>query len=343
VQSTVDFDELSRVAPSRRIAPPIIAGLLLMLAIALPWPLSVYLHNPRTLRTWLTEIDRHGASIPSHAPIYAYVVLFPNLLPWLPIFIAGCYLISLKIRKLKPIALALLLVIVPIVFMSFFPDRKERYLLPMAGPAAIIAAHAATRMKRAFPQKHLAVKFVWGSHWVILLIMAIGLPLVANMVFKGREGQNCCSLALVAITLIISLSIVAGGILVQSRLRQSFVYSGAALMVVLNAFFMYGWSQSTLGLSEMKPVADRLHAAFPQGQIIYFDLPPDGKPATYDLDIYLDRSVPVVADFPVDDGKTAAVVMLRKDGDPVPNFAGWKVWDDLVSRKHHWYMLTPVR
>jgi hypothetical protein len=198
-------------------------------------------------------------------------------------------------------------------------------------------------MKRAFPQKHLAVKFVWGSHWVILLIMAIGLPLVANIVLKGREGQNCYSLALVASTLVISLSIVVGGILVQSRLRQSFVYSGAALMVVLNAFFMYGWSQSTLGLSEMKPVADRLHAAFPQGQIIYFDLPPDGKPATYDLDIYLDRSVPVVADFPVDDGKTAAVVMLRKDGDPVPNFAGWKVWDDLVSRKHHWYMLTPVR
>jgi hypothetical protein len=333
----------SSLAPSRRIALPVIAGTLVMLAIALPWPLSVYLNHPRALRTWLTEIDRHGASIPSHAPIYAYVVLLPNLLPWLPIFIAGCYLICLKFRKLKPIALALPLVIVPIVFMSFFPDRKERYLLPMAGPAAIVAAHAATRMKRSLSPKDLAAKSVWASYWLILLIMAIGLPLVANLVFKGREGENCCSVALVAGTLIISLAIVVAGMFMQSNVLQSFLYSGAALMLVLNAFFMFGWSQSVMGLSEMKPLADRLHAAFPQGRIVYFDPPPDGKPATYDLDIYLDRPVPVLADFPVDDGKTAAVVMLRKEGDPVPNFAGWKIWDDLISRKHHWYMLTPSR
>jgi hypothetical protein len=37
----------------------------------------------------------------------------------------------------------------------------------------------------------------------------------------------------------------------------------------------------------------------------------------------------------------AAVVMLKKDGDPVPNFPGWTIWCDLISRKHHWYMLTP--
>ena len=93
----------------------------------------------------------------------------------------------------------------------------------------------------------------------------------------------------------------------------------------------------------MKPVADRLHAACPTGKIAYFDPLPDGKPVTLDLDIYLDRPVPVLADWPANDGTIAAVVILRKDGDPEPNFPGWETWSDLISRKHHWYMLTPNR
>ena len=114
-------------------------------------------------------------------------------------------------------------------------------------------------------------------------------------------------------------------------------------MLLLNAFFMYGWSQSVSGLSEMKPLADRLHAAFPDGRIVYFDPPPDGKPVTLDLDIYLDRPVPVLSEWPSDDGTIAAVVVLRKDGDPAPTGPGWQTWCDLISRKHHWYMLTPNR
>jgi len=352
------------LAPSRRRrALSLLLGVIIMLAIALPWPISVLLRNPQTASTWLTEIDRRRAAVPSHAPPliswFAYLTLLPNLLPWLPLFIAGFYLGCKTIYRNKPIVLALLLVVAPIAFMSFFPDRKERYLLPMAGPAAILAAHAATRMKRSYPRRNLAAarlsstlrlrpegsspksNLVWISYCAILLVFAIGVPIASGVFLKGPEQERCYSIALQTITLTIGLAIVIAGMIYQSRSRQSFLFAGAALMLLLNAFFMYGWSRSVAGLSEMKPLADRLHAAFPDGKIVYFDPPPDGKPVTLDLDIYLDRPVPVLADWPADDGTIAAVVMLRKDGDPIPNIPGWTNWCDLVSRKHHWYMLTP--
>jgi 4-amino-4-deoxy-L-arabinose transferase-like glycosyltransferase len=340
------------LAPSRPTATlPALAGTVTMLAIALPWPLSVFLRNPHTLSTWLTEIDRRGAAVASHAPPFvnwfAYLTLLPNLLPWLPIFIAGIYLIAKNFRPkkriAKPITLALLLVIVPIVFLSFFPDRKERYLLPMAGPAAIVAAYAATRMKRAFPPRDFNAKLVWTSYWAILLILAIGLPIAAPILLKGRQGERVFPIFLQAFTLIIGLAIVGWAILKQSHARQSFLYAGASLMLLLNAFFLYGWSQSVAGLSEMKPVADRIHAAFPTGNIVYFDPPPGGKPVTLDLDIYLDRPVPVLSIFPANDKSVAAVVMLDKPGQAMPNFPNWQTWSDLISRNHHWYIVTPAK
>jgi 4-amino-4-deoxy-L-arabinose transferase-like glycosyltransferase len=339
--SSLDSDEFSRVAPSRRRALPIAIGTFTMLALGLPWYLSVLLRNPESLSTWLTEIDRHGAAVPSHAPLLAYLILLPNLFPWLPMFIAGVYLICKNFRVGKPITLALFLVFVPIVFMSFFPDRKERYLLPMAGPAAILAAHAAVRMKRSLPTRDFASNLVWVSYWAILIVFAIGVPIACGLLLKDPNGQRCISIGFQLITLIAASTIVIVGIMRQSKWRVSFLYAGAALMLLLNAFFLYGWSQSTLGLSEMKPLADRLHAAFPRRQIVYFDPPPDGKPVTLDLYIYLDHPVPVLSEWPPADGSVAAVVMLKKDGDPVPNFPGWTIWCDLISRKHHWYMLTP--
>ena len=91
----------------------------------------------------------------------------------------------------------------------------------------------------------------------------------------------------------------------------------------------------------MKPIADRLHADFPGEKVVYYDPPPRVKPVTLDLDIYLNRIVPVTSEMPpsaVYEG-VSAIVVLRKEGDDVPAFAGWKTKFDLMSRKHHWYVL----
>jgi 4-amino-4-deoxy-L-arabinose transferase-like glycosyltransferase len=45
----------------------------------------------------------------------------------------------------RPLLLAVLLVLVPVLVMSFFSERKDRYLLPFVGPAAVLAGWAVIR------------------------------------------------------------------------------------------------------------------------------------------------------------------------------------------------------
>jgi 4-amino-4-deoxy-L-arabinose transferase-like glycosyltransferase len=396
---------------------PIGCGVLVMLAIMVPWYVSVVVGVPGSFEVWWNELKGEGAKSISHDPWYGYWTVLPNLLPWLPLFIGGVYLaVRPWVRRIEDsglrterdgfvgsaladgtfgpprvvcsktipsaeadpthsvsqssvfssqsysanphpnpppeyrergqssrILLALLLVVVPIVILSFFHDRKERYLLPLAAPAALLAAHAATRLKRSFPPKQGAAQLVWALHWVVLLVFAIGLPLWGTLKVRRVDGASWYSLPLAAGAILCGVGFVAAGILRQSKWRISFVCAGAGLMLLLYALFQYGWSGSVEGMSEMKPVADRIHADFPTGRVVYYDPPPGGKPVTLDLDIYLNRVVPVISDSPpakAYDG-AAAVVVLRKEGDPEPSFPGWRTRFDLVSRKHHWYVLVP--
>ena len=387
---------------------PIGCGVLLMLAIMLPWYWSVILGQPGSMEVWWNELKGEGAKSISHDPWYGYWTVLPNLLPWLPLFVAGIYLaVQTRVQRAENgivgsasadgtfrqpkvigsetipsakaypthsfsqsysvnphanarpehrrrgqeqrgqrsrILLALLMVVVPIIVLSFFHDRKERYLLPLAAPAAILTALAATRLKRSFPPKPGAAQIVWALHWGLLLVFAIGLPVAGFIKLQRREGGSWYSFPMAAAAILCGVVFVIVGNLSQHRWRISFVSTGAAVMLLLNALFQYGWSRSVEGMSEMKPVADRIHADFPTGRVVYYDPPPGGKPVTLDLDIYLNRIIPVTPDNPPSrayDGAVAMVV-LRKDGDLEPSFPGWRKRFDLVSRKHHWYVLVPL-
>ena len=320
---------------------PISLGILLMLIVSLAWPLSVMLLIPGSWNTWIMDILGKRTDRVSRDPWFAYWTLLPNMFPWLPLFIAGMYIAGQKLRRSRRIVLALFLVGVPLIVLSFLHDRKERYLLPMIGPAAILTAHAAVRLKRAYPLRETAAKIVWWIHWGSLIVLAIGLPLAGGLKLKRLDGGPWYSPTLVAGALIGGASIVAVGMLFQRYRRDSFILTGGALMLLVNALLLHGLTASSEGLSEMKPIADRLHAEFPDGKVLYYDPPPRVKPVTLDLDIYLNRIVPVTSELPpsaVYEG-VSAIVVLRKEGDEVPAFQGWKTKFDLMSRKHHWYVL----
>ncbi len=326
----------------RTLLAPALAGLVMALAVGLPWYISVYHRYPTIAGIWVKEVDRQ-AGLQNYAPWYYYLILLPNFLPWLPVLLAGIWIAgSAQIQK-RRLALPLLLLLVPIVIMSFFPDRRDRYLFPMTAPAAILAAHAVVRIARLGSITSAGARLVWFASWGMLILLAVGLPATCLLVLRGPHHEAVVSVQLAIITALVGSAVAGVAGRLQRYWRDSHTAGGALLMLLLNGFFLWTWSQSTLGLSEMKPVADRLHAAFPGGRVVYYDPPPDGKPVTLDLDIYLDRPVPVLAEFPPADGQTAAVCMLVKDGDPLPAFPGWRIFDDLRSRKHHWYLLTPAK
>ena len=336
--------------PSTEWGYPAAVGVVLMLIVAFAWPISVLLMSPGSWRTWFIEITGTRTDRVSRDPWFAYWALLPNLIPWLPMFIGGIYIACQHLRKLKRISLAVCLLVVPLIALSFFHDRKERYLLPMIGPAAILTAHAAVRIKRAYPLRQTGAKFVWIAFWGLLLLLTVGLPLVGGGAFAWIKGLKLQRLngdfwyppIEVAGALIIGVGMVSTGLLLQRKWRGSFIYTGGAVMLFINVLLLHGLTASSGGMSEMKPVADRIHSDFPGAKVVYYDPPPRVKPVTLDLDIYLNRVVSVTSELPPSplyDGVTA-IVALRKVDDPEPQFAGWHTHFNVRSRKHHWYVMT---
>jgi 4-amino-4-deoxy-L-arabinose transferase-like glycosyltransferase len=206
---------------------PVLAGAAGTLAIALPWPVILILTRPSVVATWMKELKGEGAGSISHDPPYAYLSLLPNLVPWLPLFIAGVYLAMWPARRAKRLILALLLLAVPIVALSFHHDRKERYLLPLAGPAAILAAHAAVRLKRTLPTRLKMDRVVWVAHWMTLTALALGLPAAGHLVLRLHNGRPWYPLPLAAAGLVcFTVLIGISAFWLQTRWRSSFVLAG---------------------------------------------------------------------------------------------------------------------
>lgn len=69
-----------------------VAGALLLLLIALPWPLAVAMIEPEAFSTWLEEgLLRYGSALNTHdRPLLYYMKYLPVLaLPWAPFLVAG--------------------------------------------------------------------------------------------------------------------------------------------------------------------------------------------------------------------------------------------------------------
>jgi len=362
-----------------------LAGAVVASIIAIPWFVSAMLNTPGTLEAWKSELTNEGARNISRDPWFAHLSLLPHTLPWMPLFLAGVYLVLQPLfrRRNRPalrsaaqsrqpsgagtatgspgrsipgcrMFLALILVLAPLLILSFSRDRKPRYLLPMAGPIAILAAHAVVRMGRAARQTDAASAIVWTQGGV-LAAFVLGLPIAGAFFLKLPDGAPWYSRSLTIIALTIGLTALAAGAIWarNSALRGPdtarhlapwrFMATGALLMLALNVFFALGWSRSTDGLSEMKPAADAILQHLPAGRVVYYDPHPGAKPVILDLDIYLDRTVPNEDPTLSRARDIAAVVALRLPGAPPPALPGWKTVFDYTEQKHqhHWYVLGP--
>jgi 4-amino-4-deoxy-L-arabinose transferase-like glycosyltransferase len=347
----VVFELRARLLQTRKAAPrraswvlPVATAVILMLVVALPWPMSVFVRDRGNLGVWAKELQgERGASI-SHDPWYGYIALLPNLLPWVPFCLAGAYLVARKPRHTKPIMFALIFTIIPIIVLSFFHDRKDRYVFPLTAVTSILAAHAIVRLRRDASHPSAASQWLLLAHWIIIGTIAIGLPVAGAWKLVRPEGQPWFSLPLAMFAALFAFTLLIIAIINRQRWSNGFVVVGSALILSTTVLFLHGWSRSVSGLSEMRPVADRIHAMIPNGKVVFFDPPPSHKPVTLDLDIYLDQPVAVITTPPPSAGyeRAQAVVLLWRENAPEPSFPGWQKAFDLTSRKHHWYVMTPV-
>ena len=334
--------------PSANAVGPALAGIAIMLALALPWPLAVFAKHPDILHTWFREITREGATVLAPDPWYVYFVFPAWVVPWLSFFVAGLWLGSMSL--FRPLAashgngdqrqgfvLALLLTIVPILTMSLFKDKNERYLLPMAAPAAVLAAGVTVAWFRS-DRRDGGGRAVEVGHWVTLAVLALS-PAAAAVfarTFGIPEGSFDLRWGLIGGAVALTLA----WLTYVRYSRQAPNAVGVALMtgimmLLLQYPFMIGYDR--LSRSDLKPLADAVWAHYPDA--VLYEYEPGTKTRTYlDLPIYAGRLTRKLHDPSslAQADRPQVVVFFQRQGEPPALGPRWKELTTGGGRKDRW-------
>jgi len=320
------------------IAPVLVAALLLC-AIALPWFIYIAKHVPAGLDTWKHEAVEERGEKPSS--IFGYLALLPYILPWTISFIGGL------INARRATALAAVMAVLPLVVMSFYKDRKERYMYPMTGAAAVVAAGGIMTLARKREPwtglDHAAVV----QHWVLLVAFGLLLPAAAaaTSAIPVREIQTVDGTPWLTrqwgagLTVAMGL-VIAGGLLIRRRWPLGLVGTTVVVMLVAHAVAIHGYARTENGLSPMRPLARAIWAAHPDARM--YNAHPRGKRASVDLSIYMNRVTEWVSMEELaalkPGPRTKVVVMLQDPNGPPPAPpAGWRFLEKVRRDKDHWW------
>lgn len=316
----------------------VLLGLGLMLLVALPWPVAVLLSHPGAVDLWIRETTRVGATNLEPSPWFAYFALVPLMLPWAVFLAAGVMMGVRRVPRREPgSGLALLLLLTPILLMALAPDRKERYLLPMLAPAAVLCALSLMQQVGSVPKR---VDYLLGmGHLATLAVIGCGLFVVSSSdrLLGAPPWYDAATGALLAV----GFAVASAAVALLWRWDGRWLAPGtAAFMLALSVAFVVGYQTTPQAQPRMKALADAIVALGHTGEVYYCDPPPDPKPVSPDLGIYLARTVRVVP-RPGDTPAGALVVMLQREGEKPPRPTGFTplAAEAEPSGKRTWHVL----
>ncbi|WP_394346128.1 ArnT family glycosyltransferase [Hymenobacter fodinae] len=248
----------------RRHLPGTLLGLGLLLGIGCSWPWYIYQHvAPAAVTVARTEIsswgERHVKPFWFYAPFAAFTGIW-----------ALVALVSLvwpyarpRVQRYIPYALALGWVLISLLLLSLVPEKKERYMLPLMPPLALLVAglirywEAAVAAKRS-TRSDLTLLRVWGG---ILLVVCLAVPVALFVIdLPGTKGARLWASVVV-------FGVVGAYVLRQLvRLPRPTALTGAsltgmaALLILLLPFYpVWERRRDTVGLRQMRDI--RRHVA----------------------------------------------------------------------------------
>jgi len=310
-------------------------GLLVMCAVALPWYLYILRTVPGAWEVWTHEATDERGEKPS--TVLGYLALLPYLLPWTICFIGGV------ITARRGMLLAVFLAVLPLVLMSFYKDRKERYMFPVTGAAAVVAAAGIVKLARKRDDWNSLDRAAVIQHWVLLVAIGVLLPAAAASTripeLTTVTHAPWLSRATGAMLTVGLGIVIAAAMLFRRRWLVALLSATVIVMLAAHAVVIHGYAKTRAGLSDMRPLANAIWQSHPDA--VMYNAHPLEKRASVDLSIYLNRVTTWVSADELaaltPGPRPLVVVMLQNPKEPEPRPpAGWKLLQK-VSRDKDWW------
>ena len=275
-----------RRSPSRPMAHGL--GIVLMLAIALPWFVYIARHVPDSVAEWKENAGGANATAgPKLSAWFHYVINFPVLTaPWTVFTIIGLLTAVLVPRRRdRRHRWALVALALAILVFSFVPMKKNAYLLPMM-PAAILvtAAPILSILRTRNPQP--IDRLLFAGHAIaagVALCATLFVVLRLPIVELEAPGPMMATGA-------IALFLLLGASTLSPRLMSVRTFALTALAFALAVHGVEGWIWPEQ--DNRRSDAPLAHAAInlaPQGPLMVV-----GGGLREDVLFYLGRTVPVL-------------------------------------------------
>ena len=314
---------------------PIIAAVIAFLAIATPWYLiMLFQRRGAQIHEWWLELSGEDAANDRGEPFFTYLwVIWELLFPWVLFFAGGLWL-AFAARRRQQVnpspdpdnyfpryALLLIAILVPLVLFSIRKEKKDRYLLPILAPAAVLTARAALAYLQDRPRsaRH---DWVGATHWIILAVPALAVPALGLTKLPHQfTGLPAFSLPYASAALALAVALLLAGLFIHLTRRPGFLFITLLLMLLTAHVFTVGYANTLPGQSEMKPLADAVWHTYPDAQL--FTTQPFGIRASTDLSIYMNRTTawttPQDMAAAQPSAKPQVVIMRQRAKEPMPH------------------------
>lgn len=264
------------------------AGVAALLAIALPWFVSVMIQVPNAAQQWWKDVFAAPGTEERVGHWWGYINLIPNLLPWTPLFIGGLFLPLLKRFRHKQVIAAWFLFAAPIVVMSFVRDKNERYGMPMVPAAAILSAFVAVEFARNRGHLMWSDRLAEAAQWFVGFGMAAAILLAA---FPIGEQPALLPWRTAVIGAVLAIAAMAIALFGRWRGISWTIVAGPAIVsLIVYHFVMLGYTSSASGQSEYKPLGLQVAMKYPDAQLLFYEAG-TGRHVPTDLAIYANRII----------------------------------------------------
>lgn len=279
---------------------PLSVGVALCLAISLPWTIYILCHQPGRVAEWYNEVTL-GTEAKFERRIgvwFSYFAFVGWVLPWTVWFLRGLWL-GFKKSGGRGIHLMLAWVLVPLIVMWFFPERRDRYVLPMLGPAAVLCGYALLEhlgsLKTSHASPGLSSRKLVVLHWVLVscsvVVLGIG-GAVGPSWMQTVEGRPWFSPAMSAAIVLPCLLVLSFSIRIANPGALRLAGGTFAVMLVLGVAGAKGYSLSRDGRSEAKPLVDALLTRYPDAVVYNAVNRSRRRDLPLEMTIYFNRVVP---------------------------------------------------